>query len=231
MACITLHNYVEESDKSNGLEAALVVIKGICTLYFLLEFLARFIFCPYKKYFIFRLINFLDLVTVLAFIVTLIVNFAALRILRIVVALRAFRILWVLRHCKLSKACAHIYREYWRDILILPLIPIFFSFIYGTLVYHIDSWDGSSILHAYYWGIISITTTGYGDWYAVTCWGKMMSVLCGMTGVFLYCFIIALFGARFLQYVTVGQYQRGPEYCHLFCLRFPRARRYQVATA
>ena len=40
-----------------------------------------------------------------------------------------------------------------------------------------------SIIHAFYWGVITLTTTGYGDEVPYTSWGKFftcVTVICGV---------------------------------------------------
>ncbi|CAF4364562.1 unnamed protein product, partial [Adineta steineri] len=89
------------------------------------------------------------------------------------------------------------------DFLIMIVILTLVSFLFGSAAYFAEN-DANgaafdSIFKATYWGIITITSVGYGDIYPITPIGRVISCLC------------ALFGAAtigMLVSVLVDRYQR-----------------------
>ncbi|CAF1550311.1 unnamed protein product, partial [Didymodactylos carnosus] len=77
------------------------------------------------------------------------------------------------------------------------------SFLFGAAVYLVEnSTNGlvfDSIPKATYWGIITITSTGYGDMYPITAVGRVLACLCTFSGT-------ATVGM--LASVLVDRYQR-----------------------
>ena len=57
----------------------------------------------------------------------------------------------------------------------------------------------SSIPATMWWGIITITTIGYGDMYPVTTPGKLLAALIAMCGIGMFALPTSILGAAFLE--------------------------------
>ncbi|MDP2497766.1 MAG: potassium channel family protein [Candidatus Palauibacterales bacterium] len=63
----------------------------------------------------------------------------------------------------------------------------------------------ASIPHAMWWGIVTLTTVGYGDVVPVTVLGRMMAGLFAVTALFLIAVPTAILGAGFMEEMEVGE--------------------------
>ncbi len=198
-------------------------VLALVTIFFLLEFVARIIFCPDKKHFLLGLINVCDFFSLLLLLVCLTVSGSVNTLKALCVVLRLVRLLWFCRHVKMQRACAYTYRSSWRDIFYLILFFYVASFIFATLVYNLEASSMDShymtIPDAMYWAMITLTTVGYGDMRPIGKWGKLAASFCALTGVFTYCLIAALIAVKFHQYFSRVQYERKRKYRYICCCR------------
>merc|ERR1712228_373488 len=75
--------------------------------------------------------------------------------------------------------------------------------IFASLVYVVEKDDtrgpGSfeNIPAAMYWGMVTITTVGYGDMYPVTGLGRFLGCLTMFTGLIVIACVVIMFGSNF----------------------------------
>ncbi len=215
---------IEETDDVQDVFGNIqTIILAMITLFFLVEFIVRIIFCPDKKFFLLGLINVCDLFSLLGLIVSFTIAGNVTTLKSICLVLRLFRLLWFWRHVKIQKACAYAYRSGWRDMFFLILFFYVASFVFATLVYNLeaDSEDTHfrGIPDGMYWAMITLTTVGYGDMRPIGMWGKLAASICALTGVFTYCLIAAFISVKFHQYFTRVQYERKKRYRYICCFR------------
>ncbi|CAF4682164.1 unnamed protein product [Rotaria sp. Silwood1] len=111
-------------------------------------------------------------------------RFALLRVLR---CARIFKFYRVFKNIKTIRVLAVTVKESMLDFLILAITLTLMAFLFGAAVHLIESTNGNSnfdsIPKATYWGIVTITSVGYGDIVPVTVLGRLTAVLCALTGV------------------------------------------------
>ena len=73
--------------------------------------------------------------------------------------------------------------------------------MFSSLVYVFENDDKASsfrtMLDAYWWAIITMTTVGYGDVYPITGLGKVVGTLCAVFGVLVIGLPIPIIGSSF----------------------------------
>lgn len=62
-----------------------------------------------------------------------------------------------------------------------------------------------SIIHAFYWGVITLTTTGYGDEVPFTSWGKFFTCVTVICGVLIVAMPTSILGSSFVAEWTLHQ--------------------------
>lgn len=147
------------------------------------DLLARFYIARHKWNFIFRPLNIADLVVVVTMLAPLLVsNFAFLRILRAVRAIRAFTFV------RRMKVVTPFFQRHERVIDKVTNL-IVFVFIMAALVYATQVGVNPNIhsyLDALYFTVTSLTTTGYGDVLMIGRWGRLLSILIMVLGLTLF---------------------------------------------
>ncbi|MEZ5998484.1 MAG: ion transporter [Hyphomonas sp.] len=147
------------------------------------DLLARFYIARHKWNFVFRPLNIADLVVVITMLAPLLVsNFAFLRVLRAVRAIRAFT--FVSR----IKVITPFFQRHERVIDKVTNL-IVFVFIMAALVYATQVGINPSIhsyLDALYFTVTSLTTTGYGDVLMIGKIGRIISIVIMALGLTLF---------------------------------------------
>ncbi|CAF1117940.1 unnamed protein product [Didymodactylos carnosus] len=191
------------------------IIQTISVFFFTLEFLIRLVSTPSYWDFIKSILNWIDLIAIIPYYVTLGINLRAtqddidtstyvgLRLLRILRFARVFKIYRAFRAFKSLRILAAATKESLPDFLIMIAILTLLAFLFGAAVYFAENATNGemfdSIPKATYWGIITITSTGYGDLYPITAAGRILACLCAFSGT-------ATIGM--LASVLVDRYQR-----------------------
>ncbi|CAF3698778.1 unnamed protein product [Rotaria sp. Silwood1] len=174
-------------------------IQMICIGFFTLELILRLFSTPSLSKYFKNFMNWIDIIAVVPFYITNTINlvnqlgyeniniynsFALLRVLR---CARIFKFYRVFKNIKTIRVLAVTVKESMLDFLILAITLTLMAFLFGAAVHLIESTNGNSnfdsIPKATYWGIVTITSVGYGDIVPVTVLGRLTAVLCALTGV------------------------------------------------
>lgn len=170
-----------------------VLIERFSIVFFTIEFLlrvwsnaSRFPNSTWqgRKAYIFSFHGFIDLVSILPFYLQSLFPGVDMRILRV------FRLMRLLKLSHYSTAIEDLFsaiyaeRRSFMAVIYLMSIAIVAS---SSLMYYAEA-DAqpekmSSIPHAIYWSVITLTTVGYGDVYPVTPIGKVISIITAFMGV------------------------------------------------
>jgi voltage-gated potassium channel len=127
-------------------------------------------------------------------------SYRQIRILRILVLFRAFK---MLRYARSLSSFLFILKSKKFELVTLLTLTAFFVFIAGIMLYVFEG-DGdnpniSNLFDAFYWALVTISTVGYGDISPVTPEGRVVSMLIIMTGVGLIAFMTSIIVSSFSE--------------------------------
>lgn len=110
-----------------------------------------------------------------------------LRFLRIFRLFRIFRLLKMARYSRAFNLIKKVLKEKKEDLLVTLVFIMIILIIVSTLMYYIERdaqpENFSSIPQSLWWGIVTLTTVGYGDVYPVTILGKILGGIITLLGV------------------------------------------------
>ena len=157
------------------------------TILFTLEYALRIWVVRKKKKYILSFFGIVDLLSILPTYIDLLLagsgHFIIIRILRM---LRMFRILKMAEHMGDAYVLMNAMKASRAKIAVFIFSLMAIVCIEGTLMYIIEGGvEGTgftSIPQAVYWGIVTVTTVGYGDIAPVTVLGKMLASVMMLTG-------------------------------------------------
>lgn len=163
------------------------LLEWIFTILFTIEYVIRLWVVRKRRRYALSFFGLVDLVSILPTYLELFVagsgHFIIIRILRL---LRMFRILKMVQHMSDASILMNALRRSRPKIAVFVFGVLSIVCIEGTLMYLIEGGiEGSqftSIPQSIYWGIVTLTTVGYGDMVPVTVVGKMLASLMMMTG-------------------------------------------------
>lgn len=162
----------------------------IFTVLFTAEYLVRIWVVRKKTSYVFSFFGIIDLLSILPFYVVLLVpegETQYLAIIRVFRLLRVFRVLKMARHIGEANLLMNAFRSSVTKITVFIFFVLASTTILGTVMYGVEGLMAknpgfSSIPQSIYWGIVTISTVGYGDVVPITVVGKMVATVIILIG-------------------------------------------------
>jgi hypothetical protein len=141
------------------------VIETICTGWFTMELLMRFISAPNKFQFVKASGNIVDLISILPYILQVTETSSRFGILRIIRVVRVFRIFKLARHFKGLQILAQTFKSSANELAMLSLFMMIGIVLFSSCVYFIEidseNSDFQSIPGAFWYTLITMTTVSH----------------------------------------------------------------------
>ena len=151
--------------------------------------------------FIFTPMMLVDLAAILPFFLPFVV--ADTRIIRIIRLLRLFRLFKLARYSDPMKTLGEVLKAKAGDLAVAFFILFIVLIFASSLMYYAEK-DAqpeifSSIPASMWWGIITLTTIGYGDTYPVTVIGKVVGAGVAVIGIAVYAIPTGIMASAFTE--------------------------------
>ncbi len=164
----------------------------------------RFMISPYAL---------IDLLAIVPFYLPVVIGeHGAARMLRV---FRLFRLLKVTRYSRSTSLITDVFRRKSRELAITALVMSIWLVFVSTLMYYVERGAQpevfSSIPASIYWGIITLTTVGYGDVVPVTSAGRALGSLIALLGIAIFALPAGIFASGFAEEIAARR--RGTQYC------------------
>ncbi|BFZ10772.1 hypothetical protein BsWGS_13811 [Bradybaena similaris] len=171
------------------------LVETICSVWFTFEFVARLVSCPSKMTFFKDFKNVVDLAAVLPYYVALFniiskMTCESMKSSASLAFLRVFRLVRIFKLTKHSAGLQVLILTFKASIegLCLFLVAITVCIlVFSSAVYFAEVGIENSKIHSipdgFWWAIITMTTVGYGDLVPVGPLGKLIGMMCTLTGV------------------------------------------------
>ena len=163
----------------------LVLSEWIITGIFTVEYILRILIVQKPGKYIFSFYGVIDFLAVIPTYVGLfIVSYQSLLVIRVLRLLRVFRILKLTRYSVAGRILARALWTRRAKISVFLFSVVLVVIIVGTLMYLIEGEQSgfSSIPKSIYWGIVTLTTVGYGDLSPVTPLGQFLASIVMILG-------------------------------------------------
>jgi len=135
--------------------------------------------------FIFTPLSIIDLLAILPFYLPLLIPD-----LRFVRSLRLFRLLRILklsRYNESLRTLGHVIKSKKEDLIVIFSTVLILLFLASSMIYFVEHEAQPeafpNIPESMWWGVITLTTVGYGDVYPVTFMGKLLGALLAILGI------------------------------------------------
>lgn len=152
----------------------------------------------------------IDLLAILPFMIGLFVDFRFLRALRLLRFLRVLKLARYSRSLQLFIRAIRLKRE---ELVISSIVGTILLLVSSSLMYFVERSaqpeQFSSIPASLYWGVMTLTTVGYGDVTPVTIVGKALGMIVAITGIGMFALPASLMASGFIE-VAKGRTRRCP---------------------
>ncbi|KAI6224476.1 Potassium voltage-gated channel protein Shaker [Aphelenchoides fujianensis] len=189
--CMETMPIFEDLNKSKQWTSPFFIVELVCSAWFLLEFLIRFLSSPNKLAFIKTVSNILDALAIIPFFITFTLSlvsedshdgsFSVLRAIRLIRVIQVFKLS---RHVIGLRVLGQTFKASLQEVILMGfflLIALKFNSIPGS------SW----------FVLATITTVGFGDVVPTTVQGQVIGSICALVGVMTLTFPISIIITNF----------------------------------
>ena len=160
-----------------------------CIAWFTFEYIMRLISSPCPWKFLKSILNFIDLLAILPYFITLsfdAFNTAPLSVLRVVRLVRAFRIFKLSRHSLGLRILGYTLKASLSELGMLCFFLVLGIILFSSAIFYAEQGHNDqfqSIPDTFWFSLVTMTTVGYGDKVPKTLIGKLLGSMCAIVGV------------------------------------------------
>ncbi|RKD87662.1 potassium channel family protein [Halopiger aswanensis] len=159
----------------------------------------------------------IDLLAILPFYLTIGGVQGELRFLRALRLVRLFRLLKLARYSSAMQAFGAVIRQKKEKLVIAVFANGLLLVIASSVMYYIEHQHQpeafSSIPAAFWWGVATLTTVGYGDVHPITPLGKFVGAIVAVLGIGLFALPASILASGFIEQAAAAGDDDGPTYC------------------
>lgn len=125
----------------------------------------------------------IDLISILPSVMYINSSLKLLRLFRLFRAFRVFRVFKVFRYSKNIRIIINVFKKQRDALTIVGVLAIGYIFTTALVIFNVEPETFDSFFDALYWATVSLTTMGYGDIYAVTNIGQLITMISAVFGI------------------------------------------------
>jgi voltage-gated potassium channel len=140
-----------------------------------------------------------------------------LRFLRMLRLVRMLRLAKLGRYSEALQLMGHVLKQK-RESLLLSLAVMLLVLVVSSSLIFMTEHDQqpeafSSIPASMWWGIMTLTTVGYGDIYPITPVGKLLGAFISICGIAMFALPTAILGSAFFEFTELRKLPTAPRVC------------------
>nr|MCR4692034.1 ion transporter [Lachnospiraceae bacterium] len=194
--------------KNNGPNGS--VLEIVTTAIFIVDYLLRFVTADYKMkkggrsflLYPFTPMAIIDLLSILPSLIAINGAFRVLRVLRLLRTLRVFRVFKVIRYSKSITIIINVFKKQKEALLVVGGLAVGYILASALVVISVEPDTFPTFFDAVYWATVSLTTVGYGDIFAVSTAGRVITMLSSIFGIAIVALPAGIITAGYLEEVN-----------------------------
>ena len=124
-----------------------------------------------------------DLMAFLSVVLSAFGGLRVLKVLRLLRALRVMRVFKVIRYSRSIRLILEVFRKQWDSLLVIGGLAVGYILVSALVIISVEPDTFETFFDAVYWAAISLTTVGYGDIYAVSTAGRIITIISSFFGI------------------------------------------------
>lgn len=168
----------------------MILIDRITVIIFIVDYILRWFVADklsnkLNKFILYPLtpMAIIDLLSILPSITLLNSSFKLLKIFRLFRSLRLLKILKLVRYSKSITMICNVFKKQKETFITILVMAITYILVSALIIINVEPETFPTYFDALYWATISLTTVGYGDVYAVTTIGKIITMISSFLGI------------------------------------------------
>ena len=168
----------------------MILIDRITVIIFIVDYILRWFVADklsnkLNKFILYPLtpMAIIDLLSILPSITLLNSSFKLLKIFRLFRSLRLLNILKLVRYSKSITMICNVFKKQKETFITILVMAITYILVSALVIINVEPETFPTYFDALYWATISLTTVGYGDVYAVTTIGKIITMISSFLGI------------------------------------------------
>lgn len=171
--------------------AYLVWTERVTTVIFIIDYLLRFTVADIKLgkgklsflLYPFTAMAIVDLLSILPTFIAISDSLRVLRSFRLIRALKVIKIFKSFRYSKNIAIIVNVFKRQRRSLTTVGFLAVGYILVSALVVFNVEPETFNTFFDAVYWATVSLTTVGYGDIYAVSVVGRVITMLSAVLGV------------------------------------------------
>ena len=201
-----------------GTYRVFVILDFICVAFFIVDYLLRWLTADYKygKKNVFSFLRYpfgfmalVDLISILPTVTVLNQSFKLLRLFRFLRAFRVFRVFKAFRYSKNLQIIVRVLKRSRSSLASVGTLAIGYVLVSALVIFNVEPDSFESFFDAVYWATISLTTVGYGDIYAVSVPGQIVTMISSLFGIAIIALPSGIVTAGYMR--AIGEPEEGEE--------------------
>ena len=186
-----------------------------------MEYVLRLLVCPFdprysspvrgRVRYVFSYLAVIDLLAILPFYLPVLIPFD-LRFLRIVRLFRLIRLFKLSRYSRAMTAIGVVLRNKRGELAIVIIVVFVFLLLSSAIMYEVEHEAQPNafpnIPSAMWWGVVTLTTVGYGDIYPITPLGKFIGAVIALLGIGLFALPAGIIASGFTEEIHSKNLQK-----------------------
>jgi len=125
----------------------------------------------------------IDLVSILPSLIVISNGFRLFKIVRLLRTFRVLRIFKVVRYSKNITMLMNVIKRTKNSLYLVGALAVGYIIISALVIFNVEPDTFHDFFDAIYWAAVSLTTVGYGDIFAVSTLGKVITIISALFGV------------------------------------------------
>lgn len=188
-------------------------IEMAAAVIFILDYIFRLITADFKLkkgvrsffQYPFTFMALVDLISILPSLFVINESLRLLRLFRLVRTFRVFRIFKAFRYSKNISLLVNVFKKQKESLIVVCCLAIGYILVSALVIFNVEPETFKNFFDAVYWATVSLTTVGYGDIYAVSTIGKVITMVSSIFGIAIVALPAGIITAGYLSEIEKPQ--------------------------